>query len=435
MRKPALRATLGASAALTVLALLAGCASDTPAGEGAAPASLAPAELSEPGDSIPEVTLKAGLSPYGDEMLAAAGAVRGYFSDVGITFDPAPVGVKADLIAAVTPLLNGQIEVGSGYPPALISQMDNVDNVVAFQIQDVFYGYRILAPEGKYRTLADEMESGKDYDEALAAVLSQLDGQDVILRDGVVPTFYQLITSTAGTDMGAWNVTYLANADIVRAAQAGQADFVSPTGAVEIVRLLGDGWESLVALPDVIENSPADETVSLRATFSGYLTTTEFAEDNWDTLLRYASVIYRLVDEFEADPEGVAADYIDYLNSYTGSDLSAADLAATFDGLYSLRTFEDAAEFYEDEDAPFFFETVMGAQIDSIAAQGVIAEGHTPDQLSIAGDIWAALQEYRTAADEALAAAPDGELKTSAQAQYDARNYLDAYRLAAAAAE
>ena len=77
----------------------------------------------------------------------------------------------------------------------------------------------------------------------------------------------------------------------------------------------------------------------------------------------------------------------------------------------------------------------MGAQIDSIAAQGVIAEGHTPDQLSIAGDIWAALQEYRTAADEALAAAPDGELKASAQAQYDARNYLDAYRLAAAAAE
>uniref|UniRef100_UPI00197B33F2 hypothetical protein n=1 Tax=Microbacterium sp. CPCC 204701 TaxID=2493084 RepID=UPI00197B33F2 len=416
-------------------ALLAGCASAAEPGAAGTPAALRPAGLTEPGDSVPDVTITHGLSPYGDEMLAAAGVERGYFSDVGITFDPEPVGVKADLIAAVTPLLNGQIEIGSGYPPALISQMDNVDNVVAFQLQDVFYGYRILAPEGKYRTLEDEMDDGKSYEDALASVLSQLDGKDVILRDRVVPTFYQLITSTAGTDMSTWNITYLTNPDIVRAAQAGQADFVSPTGAVEIVRLLGDGWESLVALPDVIENSPAEDTVSLRATFSGYLTTTEYAEENWDTLLRYASVIYRLVDEFQADPEAVAADYVDHLNSYTGSSLTAVDLAGTFDGLYSLRSFEDAAEFYEDEDGAFYFDTVMGAQIDSIAAQGVISEGHTPDQLSIAGDIWKALKEYQKAADVALAEAPDGDLKAAAQAQYDARNYLDAYRLAAAASE
>jgi len=175
--------------------------------------------------------------------------------------------------------------------------------------------------------------------------------------------------------------------------------------------------------------------VSLRATFSGYLTTTEYAEENWDTLLRYASVVYRLIDDFQADPEGVAADYVDLLNSYTGSQLSAADLAATFEGLYSLRDFEAAAEFYEDEDAPFFFETVMGAQVAQLTAQGVIAEGHTASELSIADEIWRALVTYREEADDALAAAPDGALKDAAQAQYDARNYLDAYRLAAAAAE
>jgi hypothetical protein len=431
------RTTLSALALLTAGTLLVGCTSGdtTSTPSESASSGIGPSELTAPGDTIPEVTVSGGLSPYGDEMLAAAGVTRGYFEEVGLTFEEEPYGIKADLIAATTPLLNGQIELGSGYPPALVSQLDNVDNVVAFQLQDVFYGYRILAPEGEYTTLADAMEDGESYEEAVATVLAQLDGQDVILRDGVVPTFYQLVTSTAGTDMASWNVTYLANPDIVRAAQAGQADFVSPTGAVEIVRLMNDGWEPLIALPEVLENAPAEETTSLRATFSGYLTTIEYAEDNWDTLLRYASVIYRLIDDFEADPEGVAADYVELVNSYTGSQLSASDLADTFDGLYSLRNFEDASEFYEDEDAPFFFDTVMGAQIDSLAEQGVISEGHSPSDLSIADQIWASLNEYRDAADEALEAAPEGELRDRAQAQYDARNYLDAYRLAAAAAE
>lgn len=422
------------TALLTVGVFVAGCAADT--APAAVPTSgfTAPSALAEPGDTIPEVTVDAGLSPYADEMLAAAGAARGYFSDVGITFGEEPAGIKSDLIASVTPLLNGQIDIGSGYPPALISQLDDVDNVVAFQIQDVFYGYRILAPAGKYTTLQEAMDQGQSYDEAVATVLAQLDGQDVILRDGVVPTFYQLVTQTAGTDMSAWNITYLANPDIVRAAQAGQSDFVSPTGAVEIVRLLNDGWESLLALPDVIDNSAPEDTVSLRATFSGYLTTTEYAEENWDTLLRYSSVIYRLIDDLEADPTGTAADYVDLLNSYTGSDLSADQVAQTFDGLYSARNFEDAAEFYEDEDSAFYFDTVAGAQIDSLATQGVIDEGHTASQISIAGDVWRALKAYQEAADNALAEAPDGDLKTAAQAQYDARNYLDAYRLAAAAA-
>lgn len=414
--------------------LLAGCAA-APAPAPAADTGVeVPAGLAEAGDTIPQVTIDAGLSPYGDEMLAAAGVERGYFDQVGITFGEEPYGIKADLIGSVTPLLNGQIDIGSGYPPALFSQMDDVDNIVAFQLQDVFYGYRILAPEGKYISLEDAMDEGQSYEEAVATVLAQLDGQDVILRDGVVPTFYQLITQTAGTDMGAWNITYLTNPDLVRAAQAGQSDFVSPTGAVEIVRLLNDGWESLIALPDVIDNTDPDDTVSLRATFSGYLTTTEYAAENWDTLLRYSSVIYRLIDDLEADPMATAADYVDLLNSYTGSDLSAEQLAQTFDGLYSVRNFEDAAEFYENEDEPFYFDTVVGAQIDALAEQGVIEQGNTPAEISIAGDIWKALQEYREAADEALAEAPDGDLKTAALAQYDARNYLDAYRLAAAAA-
>lgn len=433
--KSSVRRALAGIALVTSGSLLVACAPSEETASSDEPTVAAPEGLAAPGDSIPETTVAGGLSPYGDELLAAAGVTRGYFDAVGIAFEEEPYGVQADLISSVTPLVNGQIDVGSGYTPSLISQMDNVDEVVGFAIQDVFYGYRLMAPEGEYVTLAEAMDDGESYEEAMATVLAQLDGQDVLLRDGVVPAFYQLVTSTGGTAMDAWNVTYLSNPDLVRAAQAGQAQFVSPTGAVEIVRLQQDGWESLVSLPEVIEHSPADETVALRATFSGYLTTTSYAEDNWETLLRYTSVMYRLIDDFEADPVGVAADYVDYLNSYTGSSLTAEELAGTFDGLYSLHTFEDAAAFFEDEDSPFHYDTVMGAQIDSLAEQGVIGEGHTPSELSIAGEVWASLNAYRDAADDLLADLPDSELAAAAQAQYDARNYLDAYRLAASASE
>lgn len=427
-----LRGRLGALVAVAAtVSLLAACSSGT--GDSADEAFTAPSADATAGDTIPEATVKAGFSPYGDELMGVAGIARGYFDQVGITIDPAPNGAQTDLIGSLTPLINNQIELGSGYIPAIASQLDNVDNVVGFGISDVFYGYRLLAPAGKYTTLSEAMAQGQSYDDAVTTVLDQVKGQNVILRQGVVPTFYDLITATAGGAMTDWNVEYLANPDIVRAAQVGQADFVSPTGAVEISRLQMDGWEPLIDLQQVVDNMPEDETVSLRSTFSGYLTTTDYAADNWDTLLRFTSVMYRLIDDMEADPVATSADFVDYLNSYTGSALTAEELAATFDGLYSLRDFEAAAGLYDDGDDAFNFQKVAGAQVADLSAQGVIGDGHTADQLSIAGDIYDALVEYRTKADAALATAPAGELTERAQQQYDARNYLDAYRLADAA--
>lgn len=416
--------------AISVVLMLASCA--PPAEENAASAQPS-TDLAEAGDTIPEVSVEAGFSPYADELLAVAGIDEGYFSDVGISISPEPNGAQVDLIAALTPLLNKQIEVGSGYPPAAVAQMDSVTNVVAFAISDVFYGYRILAPEGKYKTLQDEMENGKDYDEAVKSVVEQLRDQPVILREGVVPTFYELILSKAGMTMDDMDVTYLANPDIVRAGFVGQADFASPTGAAQITTMQLNGWEPLIELRDVIDNDAPEDTISLRSTFSGYLTTTEYAEANHDTLLRFTSVIYRLIDDLEADPESTVERFRAYLNSYTGSEVTTEELAGMFDGLYSMRNFEDASELYLEEGSAFYFDEVMGAQIDSLAETGVIQDGHTPDQLSIAGQIYEDLVRYREAADEALEAAPDGELKTRAQEQYDARNYLDAYRFAAAA--
>lgn len=390
-----------------------------------------PTDLAEPGESIPEVEMPVGFSPYADELLAVAGIENGYFADVGLTLTPEPNGTQVDLIASLTPLLNDQIKVGSGYAPAIAAQLDSVNNVVAFCVSDVYYGYHILAPKGKYTTVSQALAEGLGYGDAVAKVVEQMRGQPVILREGVVPDFYNLMLAKADMTLDDLDVSYLANPDVVRAGFVGQADFASPTGAVELTKMMLDGWESLVDIRTAIEHEESAATVSLRSTFSGYLTTTDYAEQNYESLLRFTSVIYRLVDDLEKDPEETVSRYLDYLNQYTGSKIKPEELAGTFDGLYSARNFEDAVSMYQDPEDPFHFDTVMGAQIDALETSGVLKGNHGPDNLSIAGQIHADLVRYKEAADEALTKAPDGDHKTLAEEQYEARNYVDAYRLAA----
>ncbi len=200
-----------------------------------------------------------------------------------------------------------------------------------------------------------------------------------------------------------------------------------------MVQLQQKGWEPLVDLRQVIDNLPEATTAPLRFTYSGLVTTTEYAEANFETLLRFTSVLYRLIDDLQSDAEATAARFVDYLNDYTGTEITAAELAGTFDAIYSLRNFDEAKDFYLDSSDPFFYDSVAQANLAVLAEQGVIGKGHTPDELSIAGKVYTTLVRYRKEADKALAAAPDGDLKKQAQEQYNARNYLDAYRLAAAA--
>lgn len=414
--------TLGVGVASLAVFGMAGCS-----GSGGSQVSASAAAS----DGVNTASVKLGLSPYGDELLAAAAIKRGYFSEVGISFSNGDFGVKTDLIKSVTPLLNNQIEIGSGYPPAVASQLDNVSGVVGFAYSDVFYGYRILAPEGKFKTVKKEMAGGASFDDAITTVMAQLKGQDVILRTGVAPTFYNLLCKHSGTSMDDWNITYLSNDDILRQAESGACDFVSPTGAVEISRLQKESWEPLVDLKEAIEYLPKDETTALRATFSGYVTTRDYAEKNWDTILRFTSVMYRIIDDMKEDPSGTAADFVDYVNDYTGSSLTADELADTFDGLYSLQDFDAADAMFNDSSADFNFDAVMNENLNVLNQEGVLKGTYTADDLSIAKKVYNDLKEYKEKAESLLSNASEGdETAEKAQGYYDIYDYLDAYNIA-----
>lgn len=68
------------------------------------------------------------------------------------------------------------------------------------------YGYRILAPVGALRTVAEHQAAGLSESLALRAVLAQLRGRPIVLLNGVRRSFRDLLVAAAGYD--AWHITY-----------------------------------------------------------------------------------------------------------------------------------------------------------------------------------------------------------------------------------
>jgi ABC-type nitrate/sulfonate/bicarbonate transport system substrate-binding protein len=69
----------------------------------------------EPGTDIPASAIKFGMRPYADNTFYVIGMKKGWFQDVGITFDPSPYGLKANDSNVTTLLLNGQLDIISEF--------------------------------------------------------------------------------------------------------------------------------------------------------------------------------------------------------------------------------------------------------------------------------------------------------------------------------
>lgn len=395
-----------------------------------------PAGLAEPGSSIPKAMVKMGMAPNGDELIPVIGIERGYYADAGITITPTPYGAKVDLLSALTPLLNNQIQVGSAYPPTVLPQLDSVRNIRAFALSDIFYGYRILAPEGRYKTVAEVMEEGQPFSDAVRTVMEQMRGERFLRNEATSPTFFNIVYELGGITDDDFDLVLLDNPGVVRAALAGRADFAAPTGAVDILQLQTEGWEPIIEVRQLLENVP-DKSLPLRANNSGFLADNAYIRDNYETVLRLTSVMYRIIDDLKREPEETVAVFRDYVNSYTGNDLSRDELAALFGTMYSMRDFDEAGAFYAEQGSDFYLPPAYNAQMADLREGGVLRNDHEFSDLVVADRVWKDLNRYRDEAQRRLDEVSSNNPSAARRAQelMDARNYLDAYRFVAAAAE
>ena len=415
-------ATLAGGALSTVLAAC---------GQKEAKAVVLPSGLAAPGTTIPSAHINWAMAPFPDETLAVIGMNKGYFKDVGIDIGPTPRGAKIDLTASLAPLLSNQVQVGSGVIEVWESELDNTSVPRTFVILDTFEGYGFFAPPGsKMKTLVDFMNAGQTFEQAIRSTMAQLKGKKVALAtDPAARLFYKICLSLGGLNPGDMNRSDLQNSNILEAALAGKTDIAAPSGGVEIIKLKKTGFKTLVDEHLLLKLSNDARRLQL-VSHSTYVTRADYYAENYPTILRAASVIYRILDELRHDHAAAAAAQLPFLNAYTGTKLTESDLAQVHKTIAVLRTFDEMGEFLTQPSSPNDIYTDGQAQIDQLVADKVLKHPHKVAEVEGATRVWLDLHRYRDAADKLKAAVggKNAALAAKAQAQYNARNYLDAYR-------
>ncbi|WP_129218110.1 hypothetical protein [Lichenibacterium ramalinae] len=439
-RTPAdLRATLAAP--FLVALILAGAALLAP-GPARAADRYTPAPA-EPGTDIPKASVKFGMRPYADNTFYVIGMKKGWFDDVGISFDPAPYGLKVNDSNVTTLLLNGQVDIISEFCPLMLPTYKDSDKLKCIGFTDNFLANAILAsPKLKLKSFKDYVGEGLDYEAALKAALAPMKGKTLVgapeLSDRA---FEEYLNKTSGAG---FTLQVLDDAKSLVLAKSGREDFVNPEGAPIVYTLRQAGWTDLVDIDDLIKHGPGgvDSPLEPLIGIVGIGANADYVATHQNTVLRFMSVVWRIIDATGKDP-GLYDLQAPYLNAMAGTSLDGKGVAETVRILHPFTGFDDDKQYFDEKGGTTYYANVWAAIIRDFETHGIIPKGKvTPDDVVWGGPIWHQMVDYRAKTDDLLGklkAAPlsadKQALADKARALYAGFDFLDSYRLALAASQ
>jgi len=405
-------------------------------------------QKASPGTAIPKVDVSLGMRPFANDLIFVAGIKLGYFEDVGLKITPEPYGRKVMIDQAIPLLVNKQIDLEALYPPDLIAAMDSVKNVRFIALTDLFQGFAILAnPDTHAKTVNDFMAEGKSFEDAMKATMAQLKGKSFATAPNIDNRiFLDTVFKLGGLDMTKdTKLVITPDANAQQLASNGQVKFQSPTGAPFTAQLRGAGWIPLVTPIDVLTHmpgGPGSPTAALVGT-PGVASDGGWAKKNPETVLRFLSVMFRIVRDEKADPEKVLGSMLSYVNAFAGTSLDVAGLKVTIDALSPLSDFEFQKNYCDNKDSALYYRTAFDAAVKFNINKGVLPKAeYDADDLIWACDAYHDLVALKQASDDLLQKiggstlpADKQALVDKAKAQYSNFNYLDAYRMLRVAAE
>jgi hypothetical protein len=425
--------------ATAAAALLAGAALFAPAVSHAEDRFVPAAP--EAGTAIPTATVKFGMRPYADNTFYIIGMKKGWFDEVGITFDPAPYGLKANDSNVTTLLLNGQLDIISEFCPLMLPTYKDSTKLKCIGFTDNFLANAILAnPKLKLKSFKDYVAEGMDFEGALKAALAPMKGKQLVgapeLSDRA---FEEYVNKTSGAG---FTLQVLDDAKSLVLAKAGREDFVNPEGAPIVYTLRQAGWTDLVDIDDLIKHGPGGVTSPIEPLIGivGIGANADYVNAHQNTVLRFMSVVWRIIDETKKDPSLYDLQ-APYLNSMAGTSLDGKGVEETVKILHPFTSFADDKQYFDDKTATTYYANVWSAIIKDFEAHGIIPKDKvTPDDVVWGGPIWHAMVDYKTKTDDLMGklkgmtlAADKQALADKAKTFYADDDYLDAYRLALAA--
>lgn len=434
---------LGAISAALLLALTASGAGKRAAARAATPTDRYVPAPAEPGADIPQATVSFGMRPYADNTFYVIGMKKGWYKDIGITISPQPTGLKVTDAVVTSLLLKKQLDISTEFGPLLLPVLksENVLRLIGFV--DTFQGWAVLAnPKLKLKTVGDYMKEGMPFKAALRKALEPVSKATLVVAPQIsARPFVQIAFKLAGLPLPKFQV--LDDSKSLVLAKAGRIDFATPEGAPITLTYENAGWAPLVSPIDILQNvkgGPTSEIEPLAATV-GLAANAEYVNTHQNTVLRFLSVTFRIIDAIQKDPKTLSLQ-APYLNSVAGTNFDYKGVAKTLAVLDPLSNFEYQKNYCTSPSSALYYQNAYTAFLKTLEDQKVLPAGKfKANDVIWACDTYRALADYKTKADGLLKSLagkklPADKRKLADQAKqfYGWFDFLDAYRLAKVAA-
>ena len=390
------------------------------------------------GGEIPDATVPFSMWPYGDTTIGYIGIEEGFFGDVGITLSPEEGQTQ---LTDVTPglLLSGELDVVVDYIPTMVQRYEEQPEIQMVQVLNSFIGnYVLAAPDRDATSVEEYVDEGMSFEDATAAVIADMDGATVALSADVASARNLLdgmLQIGGGSVESFGSLESLDDTQIVQLAQGEGVDYTLVSGAAQSIQLLDMGFEPVFGFEQMANNLPTgSDFTALGIGHVGLSVTDEYLDENLETILWFMSVYWRIIDYIETEPDQALAISLPYLNAATGYELTVEESAVLFQDFYQLISFDAAEEFFNDPENPLGLSAIYDAQIAAAQASGVLSDGVVVEDFVVAQQLYDLMVELKDDYEDLAAdsSADDGTLAAAA-AQASNRNYLDAYRILAAA--
>lgn len=439
---------------LLLFAVLASCAQPTPApsntaaagGVQSAPSPTSKVDAAKPSappfaaPTIEAKVIKFCHLPFLDHTEAIIGINKGWFKEVGINIEPAPNGLAILAPQRAAAHTSGQCDVSSGATGAAISLHKQMPDLVMFVVGDIFQGDAILAhPDTKYKRYQDFVKEGLNPVEAVKQTMAQIKGKKWAIALSPATQFSSnLFIKEGGLQPADFTAIVVDDAKTVEIAASKQADF-QLGGAPARVELEGKGFYPIITIADLSARAtPSADSVIQQALYpDGWMISRNVWEKDPDTVLRMASMMWRITDMIVNKPDEALAIHVPFLNSISGRAITQADGMRIYKDLDPFYTFEDNAKLFTDKQNPLYWEWELGSKIKAQVDSGVFKPGEVkPADVTIAPEVYSRMVALKaeaadliTKAEAALKAAEGkGADVTSARAALDkARGFQSGY--------
>lgn len=289
------------------------------------------------------------------------------------------------------------------------------------------------------------MAQGLSFKEAMAKTLGQLKGQKFTVPPIVSDRgFLDAAFTAGGLNMQKdTKVIVTPDSNALNLVSNGQVKFATFDGAPFTAQLLGAGWIPLVTPLDLSKNLPpgVDSLAQLLVEPPGLASTTEWASRNPDSVLRFVSVMFRIIHEINANPPAQLSQELDFLNAFAGTSLKLSELQSNITKLDPLIPFENQDPYYNDPESSLYYKNWFSANVKYNMKKGLLRRGdYNPDDLIWAGPIYQQLKDLKAQSDQLLTQATGKQLSADkqqlvAQARkfYEWYDFLDSTRFLKAA--